>query len=66
MKNPQESDLALLFKDLSHNEKPFEIKPPLVKTLSEPHCTVSLVSIWEKNLPTLSNEKNVTVTSDLH
>ena len=66
MKNPQESDLALLFGDLSHNEKPFEIKPPLVKTLSEPHAHCEPSMYMGKNLPTLSNEKNVTVTSDLH
>ena len=29
MENPKESDLALLFIDLSQNEKHFEIKPPL-------------------------------------
>ena len=38
MENPKESDLALLFGHLSHNEKPFEIKPTLVKTLFEPHA----------------------------
>ena len=53
MKNPQESDLALLFKDLSHNEKPFEIKPPLVKTLSEPHAHCEPSMYIGKNLPIL-------------
>ena len=66
MENPKESDLALLFGDLSHNEKHFEIKPTVVKTLSEPHAHCEPSMYMGKNLPTLSNDKNVTVTSNLH
>ena len=48
MENAQESDLAPLFRDLSYNEKPCGINPPLVKTLSEPHCEPSKYCIREK------------------
>ena len=53
MENPQESDLVLLFGDLSHNEKPFEIKPPLVKTLSEPHANCESSMYMGKKPPHL-------------
>ena len=53
MENPQESDLALLFRDFSHNEKPFWNKPPLVKTLSEPHANCESSMYMGKNPPHL-------------